>query len=137
MGMDRQSALAVDVVPAWDRPLFSIPAFTVLSLIGGFFPSFSLAANLYVLVLGGVLMCFGLSGRMHKRASPWRVTRSATWWLLPAVAFVGIELTDFLLGSTNAHPTLSVLADPALAHYSIRVIAYCAWLGGFWGLVRR
>ncbi len=55
----------------------------------------------------------------------------------PGRNLVVVELTNFLLGSTYAHPTLSVLADPALDHYSIRSLAYFAWLGAFWGLVRR
>jgi hypothetical protein len=137
MGMDHQSGLAVDVAPAWDRPLVTVPAFALLALIGGFFPSFSLAANLYVLVLGGAMMWFGLSGRVPKRPSPTRLTRAAAWWLVPAGILLAFELTDFALGSTYAHPTVSLLTDPALDHYSIRSVAYFAWLGAFWGLVRR
>jgi hypothetical protein len=135
--MDNRSGLAVDVAPAWDRLLVTVPAFAVLALVGGFLPSFSVAANLYVLVLGGAMTWFGLSGRIPKRPAPLRLHRTAGWWLVPAVILVGVELTDFVLGSTYAHPTLSILADPALEHYAVRSVAYFAWLGGFWGLVRR
>lgn len=137
IGMEQQPGLAVDAAPPWDRPIVTAPAFALLSAIGGLFPSFSVMANVYVMVLGGAMVAFGLSGRAVKRRSPWRLTREAAWWLVPAGLFVAFELTDFLFGSTHAHPTLSVLADPALEHYSIRALAYFAWLGAFWGLVRR
>jgi hypothetical protein len=137
MSTDQQPGVVIDVVPSWDRPLITMPSFAVLGLIGGLFPSFSLAAFLYVLVLGGAMMWFGLSGHVPKRHSPWRLTRSALWWLLPIAIFLGFELANFLMGSTSAHPTLSVLADPALSHYWLRAIAYFIWLNGFWGLVRR
>ena len=137
MGMDNQSGLAVDAAPAWDRPIVTVPAFALLALIGGFFPSFSVAANLYVLVLGGAIMWLGLSGRMPKRPSPARLSRAAAWWLVPASLLVAVEFSNFMLGSTYAHPTLSLLADPALQHYSARSFAYFTWLGGYWALVRR
>ncbi|HKE66033.1 MAG TPA: hypothetical protein VKB59_15460 [Micromonosporaceae bacterium] len=122
---------------SWARPLVLVPAFATLALIGGLFPSFSVAANLYVLVLGAALMWLGLANRTAKRASPWRLGRAAGWWLLPAGIFVAIELVNFLYGSTYAHPTFSVLVAEPLAHYPVRSLAYFVWLGGFWGLVRR
>lgn len=138
MTMEQPSGLIADAAPVWDRPLVTVPTFALLALAGGLFPSFSLVANLYVLVLGGTLMWIGLSTRMiAKRSSPVRLTRAASWWLLPVFILVSIELTDFALGSTRAHPTLSLLADPALNRYSVRTFAYFAWFGGFWGLVRR
>lgn len=115
----------------------TVPTFVLLALVGGLFPSFSMSANVYVLVVGGVLMWLGLSGRVAKRPSPWRLGRGAAWWLLPAGLFVAIELSNDLLGSTYAHPTLSVLLDDPLTVYSVRSLAYFAWLGAFWGLVRR
>jgi hypothetical protein len=137
--MDQQPGLIVEIPQprSWDRPLVTVPAFAVLALIGGFFPSFSLMANLYVVVLGGVLMWFGLSGRVARTPSPRRLTRTAAWWLLPAGIFVAIELTDFVLGSTTPHPTLSVLLAGPLEGYTFRSVVYFIWLAGFWGLVRR
>jgi hypothetical protein len=134
---DQQPEYVAAPAHAWDRPLVTVPTFVFLALVGGLFPSFSVTANLYVLVLGGVLMWLGLSGRVAKRPSPWRLTRAAAWWLVPATLFVLVELGNDLLGSTYAHPTLSVLLDDPLAHYSVRSLAYFAWLGAFWGLVRR
>jgi hypothetical protein len=135
--MEPHAPYALERAPSWDRPLVLVPAFAVLALIGGFFPSFSVAANLYVLVLGATLMWLGLANRTAKRASPWRLGRAARWWLLPTGIFVGIELVNFLYGSTDAHPTLSVLVADPLMHYPVRSLVYFAWLGGFWGLVRR
>lgn len=138
MTMEQPSGLVAEVAPTWDRPIVLVPTFASLGLVGGLFPSFSLMANLYVVVLGGVMMWLGLSSRVIvKRPSPVRLPRAASWWLLPAFILVAMEVTNFLLGSTHAHPTLSRLADPTLARYSARSLGYFAWLGGFWGLVRR
>jgi len=115
----------------------TVPTFVLLALVGGLFPSFSMSANVYVLLVGGVLTWLGLSGRVAKRPSPWRLDRRAAWWLVPAGLFVAVELSNDLLGSTHAHPTLSVLLDAPLTVYSVRSLAYFAWLGAFWGLVRR
>jgi hypothetical protein len=121
----------------WSRPLVLVPVFALVSLIGGLFPSFSLRANLYVLAVGGAMVWLGLSGRAAKRPSPSRLGRGAAWWLVPALLLGLVELTEFLLGSTAAHPTLSVLMDPVLDGYLARSACYFAWLSAFWGLVRR
>jgi hypothetical protein len=123
--------------PVWYRRTVLVPAVVALSLVGGAFPSFSVAANVYVLLLGGALAWLGLSGRVPKRPRPKRVSRAAAWWLVPTLAAALLELVDYLLGSTPAHPTLSGLMDPVLAGYLPRSAAYCAWLCAFWGLVRR
>ncbi len=114
-----------------------VPVTILLSLIGGLFPSFSVAANLYVLELGGVLAWLGLSGRVPKRPVPRRLPASAAWWLVPVLLAAVLELTDFLFGSTPAHPTFSDLMDPVLARYLPRSLGYAGWLCAFWGLVRR
>jgi hypothetical protein len=135
--VEPQSEYAVEAAPGWDRPIVTVPALALTAAIGGFFPSFSVAANLYVVAVGAVLTWLGIANRTAKRTSPGRLTRAAAWWLLPAGVLVAIELTDFALGSTYPHPTLSVLVDDPLTHYTVRAGAYLAWLGGFWGLVRR
>src|SRR5215467_9543221 len=105
-GMDPQPELALERAPSWDRPLVLVP-------------SFSVAANLYVLVLGGALTWLGLGGRTAKRPSPWRLGGAARWWLLPTVIFLVVELVSFLYGSTDAHPTLSVLMADPLTQYPV------------------
>ncbi len=74
-------------VPAWDRPLVTVPLFAMAALVGGLFGSFSLVATVYVLILGGAMMWFGLSGRLPKRASPARLTGATAWWIVPAATW--------------------------------------------------
>ncbi|HEX6499483.1 MAG TPA: hypothetical protein VF054_10680 [Micromonosporaceae bacterium] len=134
--MSQPTDLATDPVRPWTRPAVLVPVFAVLALVGGFFPSFSIEANLYMIALGGVFAWLGLSGRVPRRP-PAPVGRGAAWWLVPALLLAGVELVDFLLGSTDAHPTLSLLADPVLDRYVARAAGYFGWLTVFWGLVRR
>jgi len=63
--------------------------------------------------------------------------RSAAVWLgigaLAAAYEVGLRLGP----NDTAHPTLSTLADPALATYPGRVLAYLVWTGaGVWLVTR-
>lgn len=135
--MEAPREVAVDAPRAWDRPLVVMPVFVLFSLVGGQLPSFSTAANLYSLGVGGTLMWCGLSQRMSRRAAPARPGRGAVWWLAPAVVLVAFESSTFLSGSQAAYPTLSKLADPLLADPTTRTAAYFGWMSAFWGLVRR
>ncbi|WP_033344705.1 hypothetical protein [Catenuloplanes japonicus] len=135
--MEAPREVAVDAPRAWDRPLVVMPVFAVFSLVGGQLPSFSTAANLYSLSIGGTLMWYGLSQRMPRRAAPERPGRGTVWWLAPAVVFVALESSTFLSGSQESYPTLSKLADPLLADPTTRAAAYFGWMSAFWGLARR
>ncbi|MDR7273392.1 hypothetical protein [Catenuloplanes atrovinosus] len=135
--MDAPREVAVDAPRAWDRPLVVLPVFAVVSLVGGQLPSFSTAANLYSLSVGGTLMWFGLSQRVPRRPVPGRPGRGTVWWLAPAVVFVAFEGSTFLTGSTESYPTLSRLADPLLADPVVRAAGYFGWLCAFWALARR
>jgi hypothetical protein len=135
--MDQPSQLAADAPRLWARPLVLVPIFALISLVGALFPSFSVGANLLILASGGTLFWLGLSDRLPRRGSPPQLAGRAGWWLLPALLLAFIELTNFALGSTYAHPTLSLLADPVLEDYLARAAAYFAWLMAYWGLVRR
>jgi hypothetical protein len=84
-----------------------------------------------------VLFWLGLSNRVPRRPAPERLPVRAWWWLVPALVLTGVEMVDFALGSTTAHPTLSTFADPYLARYAVRAAVYFGWLTAFWGLVRR
>jgi len=119
-----------------NRPLVMIPAFVVISLVGGALPSFSLGANLLVLGTGAALFALGFAPGPRRLPAPPRLVPRAAWWVLPAAVFAAIEIGDFVLGSTPAHPTLSTLADPLLARYPVRALAYFGWLSAFWALVR-
>ncbi len=130
--------LAVDDGRRWWRPAFIALAFVLLAGVAGFFPSFSWPASLTVLALGGGLFWLGLSRRTARREPPRRLDRAAAWWLVPLLLGASVELTNYLSGSDpGTHPTLSGLADPALAQYPPRAVAFLGWLAGFWALARR
>jgi len=135
--MEQPSEATVEAERVWDRPLVMVPLFVLLSAVGGLFPSFSFLANVYVVAIGGTLMWLGLSGRVNRRPMPARLSRSAAWWLVPALTLALIELTMFIAGSTNDYPTLSLLADPILDMYLARAAVYFGWITAFWGLVHR
>jgi len=59
------------------------------------------------------------------------------WWLIPVGLFVVVEVATYAGGSTHEFPTLSLLFDPLLDSYLMRVAAYFGWLTVFWGMVRR
>jgi hypothetical protein len=128
--------VAAEAPGAWARPAVLVPVFAALSLAGGQLPSFSLAANLYVLALGGAMVWLGLSHRVPRRAAD-GIGRGVRWWLLPAGVLVTAEVVTYALGSSYDYPTLSRLSDPVLAAEPVRSACYFAWLSGFWGLVRR
>ncbi|MBV1848584.1 hypothetical protein [Catellatospora tritici] len=135
--METPPEVVVEPTRPWARAHVMLPVFVPLSLIGGLLPSFSLAANLYVLALGGGMLVAGMSSRLPRRAAPSGLLPGVVWWLLPLAIFVVVEVFTFGMGSTNAYPTLSLLADPVLDGYPARALAYFGWLCAFWGLVRR
>jgi hypothetical protein len=135
--MEQQPELSADVPRAWDRPVVTVPTLTVLSLIGGQFPSFSTQANIYAIGTGGALVWLGLSNRVPRRPVPHRLRSGAAWWLLPVLVFGVFEASTFMLGSRDDFPTFSKIADPLLDDSLVRSVGYFAWLAAFWGLVRR
>jgi hypothetical protein len=135
--MEQPSEFTADALRPWARPIVLLPIFVLLSAIGGLLPSFSIQANLYVLLIGGTMMWLGLSGRVPKRAAPTGLGGGAAWWLVPSLFLAIVELINFVLGSSYSHPTLSLLMDPLLDGYLARTAIYFGWLSAFWGLVRR
>jgi hypothetical protein len=135
--MERPEEALVERASLWTRPYVMGAVFIPLSLLGGLFPSFSLAANLYVLLLGGALLVAGMSSRMPRIATPAELPPGVTWWLVPVGLFVAVEVATYAGGSTHDFPTLSLLLDPLLESYPMRSAAYFGWLIVFWGLVRR
>lgn len=135
--MDRRSEVTAEVPQPWIRPIVMVPVLALLSLIGGQLPSFSLQANLYVLAVGGTLLWLGLTHRVPRHSAPRKFGAGVACWLVPVLFFAAVELVNFALGSTYDHPTLSLLADPALEDEVVRSGTYFVWLAAFWGLVRR
>ena len=135
--MESSQQVTVEVPRAWDRPAVVLPVMAVLALIGGRLPSFSTAANLYVIVIGGVLLWLGLGNRVPRRPTGERLRAGGLWWLLPALIFGVLEAATFVFGSRDDFPTFSRLSDPLLEDPMIRSAACFGWLAAFWGLVRR
>lgn len=135
--MEQRPELAAELGPTWARPIVLVPVFALVALVAGALPSFSLAANLLVLCVGGTLFWLGLSHHVPRRTAPRHLHRAGLWWFVPLAVLIGVEVANFLIGSTDAHPTLSKLADPVLEGYPARAALYFGWLAGFWGLVRR
>ena len=135
--MEQRPELAAEVGRTWARPIVLVPVFALIALVAGALPSFSLAANLLVLCTGGTLFWLGMSHHVPRRSGPRHLSRQALWWFVPLALLIGVEVANFLIGSTAAHPTLSKLADPLLEGYLARAALYYGWLAAFWGLVRR
>jgi hypothetical protein len=135
--MQQRPEIAVEVERSWARPIVLVPIFALIALVGGALPSFSTAANLLVLGVGGALFWLGLSHHVRRRATPTGLAAGVAWWLVPLAVLASTEAANYLLGSTPAHPTISRLADPVLEGYSARSALYFGWLCAFWGMVRR
>lgn len=135
--MERPEGAWAEGTGLWTRPYVMGTVFVPLSLLGGLFPSFSLVANLYVLVVGGTLLVAGMSSRMPRIATPRELPAGVVWWLIPVGLFLVLEVATYAGGSTYDSPTLSLLADPLLEGYPLRSAAYFGWLIAFWGMVRR
>lgn len=129
--------MAAETAPArWHGPARAV-GFVGSSLVVGAFPSLSMRSTLTMIGLGGAFFWIGMARRLHRRQGVRRIGRYAAWWLLPVVVFASFELTNFAMGSTWAHPTLSALSDPVLQHYWVRSAVFLGWITGFWGLIRR
>ncbi|HEX8627138.1 MAG TPA: hypothetical protein VF755_03075 [Catenuloplanes sp.] len=75
--------------------------------------------------------------RWPRRRAPRRLGPAAGWWLVPLALLAVVEGWALALGPRAGYPTLSLLADPLLAHPVARSVAYGGWLWAFWALVRR
>jgi hypothetical protein len=92
-------------------------------------------STLTVLVPGLAVAGYGVRRTPYRLIHTTRAT-TATWVGL-ALALCAWELVAYYWGNDQAHPTLSLLADPVLDTYPGRVAAYVAWLGtGAWLVTR-
>jgi hypothetical protein len=135
--MEHRAEVPAELPRIRHRPAVVVPVLAGLALVGGQLPSFSTPANLWVLLTGGAVLCWGLASRSERRPAPARLGREAWWWAVPVLVFIFFEASTFGLGSRDDYPTFSHLADPPLEHELIRTVAYFGWLSAFWALARR
>lgn len=101
------------------------------------FASFTWQATVAVGVAGLAVLALGLrrrppgGRRVHERPRGYWV------WVMWALALTVWWGSAFLAGSRPAHPTLSLLLDPALELHPVRAVAFLGWLLAGWMLVRR
>ena len=62
---------------------------------------------------------------------------SVTVWAVLFVGFALWELSAFLIGNNDAHPTFSMLADPVLSFGPTRALCGLGWLACGWYLLAR
>jgi hypothetical protein len=64
-------------------------------------------------------------------------TQSVAVWAVLFAGFAAWELSAFLIGNNDAHPTFSMLADPILSFGPTRALCGLGWLACGWYLLRR
>lgn len=133
-----------DSVTVWrtlsSRPArldWSIPAIVAYALVAALFEPLTWPAAVALLVPGLVL----LAARLRRRAAPLpaaaRPERAGLQWGGLLIAFSAWEVVAWFWGNDAEHPTLSLLLDPALEHYPVRVLGYLGWLAAGRWLVTR
>ncbi|HEY9392227.1 MAG TPA: hypothetical protein VIR27_20945 [Mycobacteriales bacterium] len=106
--------------------------------LAGGFGSFTWQSTVAVLVPGLTVFALGVARPPDRRPRPVPVgATGAAAWSVPLLTFCVLEIVDDLLGSTYAHPTLSVLMDPVLDGHVWRSMAYFVWIVTGWALVKR
>jgi hypothetical protein len=82
----------------------------------------------------GLVVCYSALTRPPERRLPpgpdVAPSGLAVWGTI-FVAFCLWELSAFLIGNNDAHPTWSMLTDPVLAWFPTRAVAAFAWVA--WG----
>lgn len=109
-------------------------ALAYAALVGGY-PRYSWQATLAVAVPGAIALALAWRGPLRARpvSEPLDPSGAGAW--LGVFVFLGLwELTQLLLQpsltiDSYAHPTLSVLSDPALATQAGRSVGLSLWLG--------
>src|SRR5439155_6354708 len=109
----------------------------------GGYHRYSWQATVAVAVPGAIALALAWRGPVRARRDPGPLDPAgAGAWLGVLVALGLWELTQLLLQpslttDSYAHPTLSVLSDPALATQAGRTIGLFVWLGVGLGLMLR
>jgi hypothetical protein len=113
------------------RPLWLPVAALGYACLGATFASHSVPALVAVLIPGVVALIAVLVTRRPR--VPARIDARHLPWLVWAVAFGLWELAALLLGELS----FSLLMDPVLEIYPLRVGGWLLWLSAGWLLVRR
>lgn len=107
------------------------------SLAAGWFQPLTLPAAAAVLLAGVPLLLVRVRRPVRPLPAGARPGPAAALWLGLLAAFGVWELAAGLWGNDAEHPTLSLLCDPALEHYPVRVLGYVLWLlAGRWLVTR-
>jgi len=122
-------------------PLLLLPT-VAFALVIGWFDRYSVIASLSVAGVGAAAIALAWHGPFRVEPVEAVEPSGKTLWVLVVVALSGWELTNLFLQpslSTDswAHPTISVLADPALGSRIWRSFFLVVWLRVGWGLLRR
>ncbi|HEX5495861.1 MAG TPA: hypothetical protein VFX70_14920 [Mycobacteriales bacterium] len=106
--------------------------------LAGGFDSFTWQSTAAVLIPGMIIFALGVARPPDRRPRPVPIgTAGAVAWSVPLLTFCVLEIVDDLLGSTRAHPTLSILMDPVLNIHVWRSMGYFVWIVVGWALVKR
>lgn len=120
-----------------------VAAAVVYSLTVGSFDRYSWPATAGVVGVGASVVVVGWGGPVRRRAVPGKFSPSGVFNWASLLVLAGIWELIALLGqpdietSSYAHPTISTLTDPLLAHSLGRAVALLAWLGLGFFLVER
>ena len=132
------------VSPGIERlPLWGVAAALAYAALVGGYPRYSWQATVAVAVPGSIALALAWRGPLMSRPDPGSFDPAgAGAWLGVLVALGLWELTQLLLQpslttDSYAHPTLSVLSDPALATQAGRSVGLFVWLGLGWALLLR
>ncbi len=115
------------------RPPVEVPTALLALASAGFLASvrpLTWPATAGVAIVGGLMLARGLAlSRAERLPAPAAMPRAAVraWWVV-LLAFIALEVTNDLLGSTWAHPTLSILLDPVTNSVPGRFVGVLVWV---------
>ena len=98
---------------------------------------FSRPALAAVMAAGALTVAAASWLRRHRPLRPARQVRGLGPWMIVLSALVGWEAVAFSLSPRQTHPTLSSIADAALAPRPVEAAAFLVWLALGWRLARR